>query len=272
MRRFRFWGFGLSLFLASCGNFIEDTQGAGTSSGADELSSEDAVLDPDDLDGGLNDTIVMEPVFGYRFSIRGDFDGDGKIESLTEHYISGIDRNEVAKFYTDISDYERFMTLVEQKQPMSFLLSDNQRIDTLHVSSAPQVLGLSFLKNEGDLNGDGADEISYVIDWADMSSINSYTVMTNVNGQWRELYSFDIRDWQLPDFPGSVAYYGDFGLDGRYFLQPDDTICLRQKKELKDFPGLVRRIRPHVIQIIYCNPAIEMDTAVIDLRAPRSED
>lgn len=272
MRRFHLWALGLALFLASCGSHAQDAQDAGTSSGKDDVSVEETSPRQDDPNGGLRDTIVMEPVFGYRFSIQGDFDGDGKIERLTEHYISGIDRNEVAKFYSDISDYERFMTLVEQKQPISFLLSDNRRIDTLHVSNAPQVLGLSFLKNEGDLNGDGTDEISYVIDWADMSSINTYAVMTNINGQWKELYSFGIWDWQLPDFPGSVAYFGGFGLDARYFLQPDDTICLRQKKDLEDFPGLLRKIRPYVIEIIYCNPGSELDTAVIDLRAPRSED
>jgi hypothetical protein len=42
--------------------------------------------------------ITHRPVFGYRFVITGDFDGDGRKERLVEHYYSGIDNKETYKF------------------------------------------------------------------------------------------------------------------------------------------------------------------------------
>lgn len=114
-------------------------------------------------------TIPQEivPVFGYRFVISGDFDGDGKNEKLTEHFYSQLDNKETNKFYEGLTDYDQLVDLTVKKDPVSFISSDNKHIDTLLISSGGQLLGLSYLKNEGDLNGDGTDEVSYVVDWAD---------------------------------------------------------------------------------------------------------
>jgi len=43
--------------------------------------------------------LKLKPVFGYRFSITGNFDGDEKKDTLTEHFFSGIDHKETNKFY-----------------------------------------------------------------------------------------------------------------------------------------------------------------------------
>ncbi|MGG9961194.1 hypothetical protein [Ferruginibacter sp. SUN106] len=115
----------------------------------------------------------IKPVFGYRFIISGDFDGDGKKEQLIEHFFSGVDNKETNKFYEGLSDYDQLVALTVKKDPVSFVLSDNKNIDTLGISSTSQLLGLSFLKNEGDLNGDGTDEVSYVVNWASWSSVNT---------------------------------------------------------------------------------------------------
>lgn len=103
----------------------------------------------------------MDPVLGN--IISGDFDGDGKKERLVE-YSSGFD---IDSFYDSSTDYDQLVTLTEKKNLYSFVISDNKCIDTLHINSGGEILGLFYLKNEGDLNGDGTDEVSYVIDWAD---------------------------------------------------------------------------------------------------------
>ena len=41
----------------------------------------------------------LKPVFGYRFILTGDFDGDGSEEKLIEHFVSGVDSKETNKFY-----------------------------------------------------------------------------------------------------------------------------------------------------------------------------
>jgi hypothetical protein len=207
----------------------------------------------------------IKPIFGYRFIISGDFDGDGKKEQLIEHYFSRITNKESNKFYDGISDQGELVDLTVKKQPYSFALSDNKAIDTLHIAEQSQLLGLSYLKNEGDLNGDGTDEVSYVVDWADWSSLNTWHIMTYKNKKWREVYKFDIWDWQLPDLPETFSQFGLFGLEKRATVT-NDTVNKRLEKELKSFDGLVKKIKHNKIQVIYRNYKGEEDTLVVDLK------
>ena len=57
-----------------------------------------------------------------------------------------------------------------------------------------QLFGLSFLKNEGDIDNNGTDEIGLVVDWADWSDVNSYKIYTYKNNSWTELLNFEIRE------------------------------------------------------------------------------
>lgn len=208
----------------------------------------------------------LKPVFGYRFIISGDFDGDGKKEKLVEHFFSGIDNKETNKFYDSLSDYSKLVDLTVEKKPISFAISDNRTIDTLHISSGGQLLGLSYLKNEGDLNGDGTDEISYVINWADWSNLNTWYVMTLKNHRWTKLYSFLIWDQQLPDLPDTFNQYGPFGLEQKVVATTNDTLNMQIEKEFREFKGLVKKIRTNKIQVIFRNDQAEEDTMIVDLK------
>lgn len=205
------------------------------------------------------------PVFGYRFVIEGDFDGDGKREALTEHYVSTLDNNETDKFYEDM-DYDELVALTVKKAPYSFLLSDNPLIDTMRISTNAQQFGLAYLKNEGDLNGDGTDEISYVINYADWSSSNTWHIATYKNGQWQTLYRFAIWDWQLPDLPDTHNRYGLFGLEDKTIIPANDTLNRRIEQNLLDFEGLVKKMENNRIRIIYSNDEAELDTMIIRLK------
>lgn len=207
----------------------------------------------------------LKPVWGYRFVIEGDFNGDGEKEKLIERFVSCIDYEETNKFYENLPDYDELVSLTMKKEPRSFLLSDNPLIDTLPISANAQQLGLSYLKNEGDLNGDGTDEVSYVVNWADWSSINTCYLVTYRDGKWETLYSFRIWDWQLPDLPGVVSQYGLFGLDDKGNISPDDTINMLQERELLNFEGLIQKIETNKIQIIYSNDEAEMDTIIVQI-------
>lgn len=168
---------------------------------------------------------------------------------LTEHFISGIDHKETCKFYEN-GDYDTLVRLNHEKKPISFLTCNKRRIHDLIIDSDGVSLGLSYLKNEGDLDEDGADEISYVAGWADWSSINSCTIMTYKNHKWKVLYSFEIRDWQLPDLP-----------------QTEDSAANKNiEKVLHDFGGLIKKVANYKIRIIGCFNEAGTDTMVVDIR------
>lgn len=208
----------------------------------------------------------IKPTFGYRFIISGDFDGDGKKEKLVEHYVSSIDHQETNKYYDQLPEYDQLVALTIKKKPYSFLVSDQLNIDTLAISKADQQFGLAYLKNEGDLNGDGTDEVSYVVNWADWSSTNTWHLMTYKNKKWEELYWFPIWDWQLPDLPGTFNDYGLFGLMDKVVDSKNDTLNQQLEKNLSAFKGLVKKIRTNEIQIIYRNENAEQDTMKVDLK------
>ncbi|MGC4102136.1 hypothetical protein [Ferruginibacter sp.] len=208
----------------------------------------------------------IQPVFGYRFVISGDFDGDGKQERLIEHFFSGIDHKETNKFYDSLPEYDQLVALTMKKEPYCFITSDNNSIDSFHIAADGQLLGLSYLKNEGDLDGDGADEISYVINWADWSNLNTWHIATYKNKKWVELYSFPIWDWQLPDLPETFSEYGLFGLENKFIDTKNDTADKRMEKELLNFPGLVKKIGTDKIRVIYRNDDAEEDSMIVNLR------
>lgn len=252
--------------LCSCDSSTKNTQDGKTVSHIDTLQ-QDSLRTTNPLEKTLK-TIPknIKPVLGYRFILTGDFDGDGKKEKLIEHFFSGLNNKKTNKFYDSLSDYGQLVSLTVKKEPFSFVSSDNTQIDTLHISSGGQLLGLSYLKNEGDLNGDGTDEVSYVVNWADWSNLNTWHIVTYKNKKWTELYSFPIWDWQLPDLPEIFNQYGLFGLEQKIINTKNDTINKRIEKELMDFKGLVKKVKTNKIQVIFRNDEAEEDTMFVDLK------
>lgn len=211
----------------------------------------------------LKDT---RPVPGYRFVITGDFDGDGTNEKLTEHFFSGLTNKETNKFYENVADYGVLVDLTYANQPISFVVSDNRKVDTLHIWSGGQLLGLSYLKNEGDLNGDGTHEVSYVVNWADWSNMNTCHIKTFKDAKWQDLYSFGVMDWQLPDLPEALNDYGFFGLENKVIITRNDTLNNRLRKQLREFPGFVKRINENKTRIlVYDNRDGDIDTLFVNL-------
>ncbi len=208
----------------------------------------------------------LKPIFGYRFVIKGDFNGDGKPEILTEHFFDRLTNKETNKFY-DSLDYDRLVGItVKYKDPFSFVLCDNKSVDTIVIGAGGQLLGLSFLKNEGDLDGEVGDEISYVVNWADWSNLNTCHLMTYKNKGWKELYAFNIWDWQVPDVPETFSEFGLFGLEDKIIHTIKDTVNQRLTKELHEFPGFIKKIKKNKIQVRFRNDEAMEDTAIVDLK------
>jgi len=103
--------------------------------------------------------------FPKESTITGDFNGDGKKDSLM---------------------LENFELLLQQHvnykiDGFSFVFSD-KTISNLDVSGNLQYI----IKNEGDLDGDGGDEIGFLYGWY-TSGCRNYNVFTLKNNQWENL-------------------------------------------------------------------------------------
>ncbi len=206
----------------------------------------------------------FNPIWGYRFKIKGDFNGDGKKETLEEHFFDGVNNKETYKFCNDSINGE-IESLLKRKVHC-FISSSDKKVDDLTLAGNDDAFGFSFLKNEGDLNGDGTDEISYVVDWADWSNLNTMHVATCKDGTWVELYSFSIWDWQLPDLPQGYNDYGICGSMGKVVLNKSDSLNIVLENELKNFKGLIKKVGKGRIQVIYRTEEADEDTIIVSIK------
>ncbi|MDB5149605.1 MAG: hypothetical protein JWQ57_3625 [Mucilaginibacter sp.] len=191
------------LFISSC-NHAHDN--------ADKQRPVNHVKSRGQLKPKSSEVKKSAPVWGYRFVITGDFNGDGKTDTLTEHYFSGITHKETNKFY-DNADYDYDWEMTHKQKPYSFISCNDPAVHKLEVAKEA-TFGLLYLKNEGDLNGDGRDDISLVRNNADFSSLNEYSIITYKNNKWVNLYWFPIWEWQLPQLPEVSNQYSLLGSVG----------------------------------------------------------
>lgn len=145
-------------------------------------------------------------------TIKGDFNGDRIEDILKERLITSIDNKSIRRLPK--IEYDSLVELIYRKKPILSLQSENNTIPELILSKNAS-FGLLWIKNEGDLNNDGSDEISLVIDWADWSAVNTCIVYSLQNGEWTEFAKFGVREWQItnnPKFNGFIQENasGDF--------------------------------------------------------------
>jgi len=122
-----------------------------------------------EINGNYNSNSNLERYVNYikgfptDKTITGDFNGDGKIDSLmVENYDS------LSQKYPDDMEDNGF----------NFIFSD-KKIPKLHVIGTLDYT----IKNEGDLNGDGKDEIGFLYGWG-VSGCRTYQVFTLKNNKW----------------------------------------------------------------------------------------
>jgi hypothetical protein len=200
-------------------------------------------------------------VNGYYFVISGDFDGNGTKETLAEHFYSSSENRETSKWYDSIDDYDQLVKLIIKKDAYSFVMCDTCTIDTLHVAPGGCSFGLAYLKNEGDLNGDGTDEVSYVVNYTDWSELNTWYIMTYKKGSWRKLYTFPIWEWQLPPLP-----YLEYAVSGKEIVPTRLDGISKISDDSNNFEGLVKKISTGKIQVVFRNENSEVDTMIVNLK------
>ena len=199
-----------------------------------------------------SDQDQLKPIMGYRFIIQGNFSGHGKRITLTEHFLDGRTNQESPKFYQDI-DYDELVKITYEKEPISIMTSDDPSVESLLIAKGGQLLGLSYVKNEGDLDGDGRDEISYVIHAADWSACNVCIIVGYRNGHWNKLASFEIHESWLPPLPEFQEQFDMFGVAGLNSTAGDEETNKKLEKQLLEFPGLITFLSPGEISVCTWN-------------------
>jgi hypothetical protein len=133
----------------------------------------------------------------YKLSVNGDFNGDNVSDTLYESLINSVTKECLFGYFNGHIEYDEQVDSLIKLYPYCYLFSNSSKIDTLIVSNHKQQFGLSRLKNEGDLDDNGTDELSYIINYADWSNVNTFHLVTYSNGNWTKMISFSIRDWQI---------------------------------------------------------------------------
>ncbi|WP_316633157.1 hypothetical protein [uncultured Flavobacterium sp.] len=122
----------------------------------------------------------------------GDFDGDGKKDTIFEHNFSKLKKEEIKNAPDPVkNEWEDIIKWFSKQDSDLYLAFNKTNQDTLRLGTAQ---GLYCLLNIGDNNLDGKDEIAFVIDNLDFSNLNSCKIYSLCKGKWQELKQFNINE------------------------------------------------------------------------------
>ena len=174
------------------------------------------------------DPVLVNPVEqvgvrGHRFNLIADVNGDEVADTLTERFVDPATSQEADKFIAD-APYDSLTGRIWRMKPLSFIECTDKNVGPLMIRKGDS-FGLAHLMNEGDLNGDGRDEIGWVGHWIDYSNVNTYHITSWNGSEWVELASFGMWEWQLPELPGSER---EFGLIGQRGLHVSDSMMAEE--------------------------------------------
>lgn len=235
------------LFLLSCQTRQTDKTPA--TAGAVKVDSIALQKHQDSLAKDEEEAVQQEKYktyWGYRFHIQGDFNGDGKQEMLTEKLISTRTGKEIAKFCgfeeDTITDCYWTWRINEFRKPKCLLDCSDPAIGDFRqtVDSTIGTIGMTFLQNVGDLNGDQSDEIAFVEDLGGCNSgIREIQLATYKKGKWKVLIKSETR----------MDALNDFSWDEK-IVTPEDLnkpFVEALEKELMEMPPFFRKEKDKVV-------------------------
>ncbi|MFP9115532.1 hypothetical protein ACLI1A_16455 [Flavobacterium sp. RHBU_3] len=173
---------------------------------------------------------ISKPVMGYRFVIKGDFDGDRISDTLYERYTDSLYQNEAAKYYTSadtLFEYSDVSFINNYLNRKSFIEWKEKKLKLKGGD-----LGFHYIENCGDVNDDGKDEILVVKQWDDYTNLNTAYIYSYVDGEWKEIYKASVWEWQFPPTPSASMIPGLFGNFefGTTDNEEDDALLEQQLK------------------------------------------
>jgi len=143
----------------------------------------------------LQDTIKYQKP--QTLSITGDFDGDGKQDTITQ-FLADSTGKHVEKII-DIASYDIYDVLKYFDQNSLYIQLNINNTDT-HINTGISC-GLYCLINVRDNNHDNKEEIAFVPHLMDESNINTCHIYTLCDNKWQEVKSFGILEFAF-DYKG----------------------------------------------------------------------
>ena len=132
---------------------------------------------------------AIEPL---QLFVVGDFDGDGRKDTIFQHNYSRLTRTEIDNSADPFqNEWDTVVKWFYDQDADLYLTINKYNQDTLHVGTAQ---GLYCLLNIGDNNADGKDEIAFVIDNLDFSKINSCKIYSFCKDKWTRLKQFRVHE------------------------------------------------------------------------------
>ncbi len=124
--------------------------------------------------------------------VTGDFVGDGKLDTIYQHNFSRLTRTEI-EYSADPfqNEWDIFAKWFYDQDATVYLKINKTDQDTLNLGAAQ---GLYCLLNIGDNNADEKDEIAFVIDYLDISRVNSCKIYSLCKDKWTLLKQFRIHE------------------------------------------------------------------------------
>jgi hypothetical protein len=132
-------------------------------------------------------------------AVSGDFNGDGRQDTLVWHLFSGKTGQEIDSIPDPFVNewYDEITTWYMYHQPDGYLAPSQAGIDTLPTAGT----GLCLLQNIGDTNHDRKDELAIAFDYQDYSAVNGCDIMQYCASGWQSLLHFQINENGFPYTP-----------------------------------------------------------------------
>jgi len=139
--------------------------------------------------------------------IVGDFDGDGKIDTLFQYNFSLLHNAEIDSVLNPyINDWDTTLDWFFKQEPNVYLAFNKKGKDTLTIGEAR---GLYCLLNIGDINSDGKDEIALTVNYLDFTNLNRCKIYSYCNNKWTILKVFNIHESAFEYTVDSIPIFSD---------------------------------------------------------------
>ncbi len=177
-----------------------------------------------------------------KLSITGDFDGDGKIDTLCQNTINELTKQPIDSFpdsqWNSIENYFGLMNSDVQ------LFMSNKPNDTLHLGAGGS---LYCLINIGDNNKDNKDEIAVVVDYYDFTNISTCVIYSLCGNKWNEIKSFKVFesafDYEVDSMPNfkQINGYLEYRKNKWYYIDYTDWFNAETDKDTILKPLIIKK-------------------------------
>lgn len=130
----------------------------------------------------------------------GDFDGDGKTDTLYQNNINSETSLPIDSL-PELEEWDDIISYLDQNYSNIIITSSKNKADTLHLGAG---FGLFCLINLGDLNHDKKDEFAFVTENADYSRVNHCYIYSICNKKFIQLKSFYIHEGSFDSYDNLI--------------------------------------------------------------------